>query len=112
MTPRFSRIRQRRVEPDALLAATCLCVLLVDPWAIVDLGGWLSAAALWGATTFSRLDRPEARCHRLVAHAGLFSGSYPGYGADHGCSLGTVAVVGIVLNFWPFRSQPWLFPAC
>ena len=48
------RVRQRHVRPDELLAATCLIVLLLDPWAAIDLGGWLSAAALWGATRFSR----------------------------------------------------------
>jgi competence protein ComEC len=48
------RIAQRQVQPDALLAATCLGVLLLDPWAILDLGGWLSAAALWGASRFTR----------------------------------------------------------
>ena len=48
------RIGQRQVQPDALLAATCLGVLLLDPWAILDLGGWLSAAALWGASRFTR----------------------------------------------------------
>ncbi len=48
------RTRQRHVQPNALLAATCLAVLLVDPWAALDLGGWLSAAALWGASTFTR----------------------------------------------------------
>ncbi|MEZ0332889.1 MAG: ComEC/Rec2 family competence protein, partial [Gemmatimonadales bacterium] len=48
------RLRQRHVQATPLLSATCLMVLLVDPWAILDLGGWLSAAALWGAATFSR----------------------------------------------------------
>ena len=32
---------------------TALVVLLFDPWAVLDLGGWLSIAALWGAVTFS-----------------------------------------------------------
>ena len=48
------RMRQRQVRADELLSATCLAVLLIDPWAALDLGGWLSAAALWGATRFSR----------------------------------------------------------
>ncbi len=43
-----------RCAADELLAATCLAVLLIDPWAALDLGGWLSAAALWGAARFSR----------------------------------------------------------
>ena len=48
------RVGQRHVRSEELLSATCLAVLLVDPWAVLDLGGWLSAAALWGATRFSR----------------------------------------------------------
>ena len=42
------RVRQRHVRGDELLAATCLAVLLIDPWAALDLGGWLSAAASAG----------------------------------------------------------------
>ena len=37
--------------PNALLATTCLMVMVMSPWSIFDLGGWLSAGALWGATT-------------------------------------------------------------
>ena len=47
-TSATGRGRPRSCRPPAS------AVLLVDPWAVLDLGGWLSAAALWGATTFSR----------------------------------------------------------
>ncbi|HTK55335.1 MAG TPA: ComEC/Rec2 family competence protein, partial [Gemmatimonadales bacterium] len=46
----LARVRQRVVRWDVLLAATALVVLLVDPWALADLGAWLSVASLWGAT--------------------------------------------------------------
>ena len=94
-----SRVRQRRVETNALLSATCLCVLLVDPWAIADLGAWLSAAALWGATTFSRwTDRTlgEAAWWRTL---GSSVGATLATAPITATTLGAVAVIGIVLNF-------------
>ena len=95
----ISRVRQRRVETDALLSATCLCVMLVDPWALVDLGAWLSAAALWGATTFSRwTDRtlgPTVWWRTLGSSVGATLATAPITAA----TLGTVAIVGVVLNF-------------
>ncbi len=94
-----SRIRQRKVETNSLLSGTCLCVLLVDPWAIVDLGAWLSAAALWGATTFTRwTDRTlgtAAWWRTLGSSVGATLATAPITAA----TLGAVAVVGIVLNF-------------
>lgn len=94
-----SRTRQRRVETNSLLSATCLCVMLVDPWAIVDLGAWLSAAALWGATTFSRwTDRTlgEAVWWRML---GSSVGATLATAPITAATLGAVAVIGIVLNF-------------
>ena len=95
----ISRIRQRRVEANALLSATCLCVLLVDPWAVMDLGGWLSVAALWGATTFTRwTDRalgPSVGWRTLGSSLGATLATAPITAA----ALGTVAPVGILLNF-------------
>jgi competence protein ComEC len=94
-----SRIRQRKVETNALLSGTCLCVLLVDPWAILDLGAWLSASALWGATTFSRwTDRAlgvAAWWRTLGSSVGATLATAPITAA----TLGAVAIVGIALNF-------------
>jgi len=95
-----SRVRQRRPETNSLLSATCLCVLLVDPWAIADLGAWLSAAALWGATTFSRwTDRTlgEATWWRTL---GSSVGATLATAPITATTLGAVAVIGIVLNFF------------
>ncbi len=44
-----SHWRQRHPSPLGLLAVTCLLVVLVDPWAALDAGAWLSALALTGA---------------------------------------------------------------
>jgi competence protein ComEC len=94
----LSRVRQRRVEPNALLAATCLGVLVLDPWAIVDLGGWLSAAALWGATTFSgwtdRTLGPRPWGRTLGSSIGATLATAPITAA----ALGAVAIIGIALN--------------
>jgi competence protein ComEC len=93
------RIAQRQVQPDALLAATCLGVLLLDPWAILDLGGWLSAAALWGASRFTRWSdhalRPNFWCRTGASSVGATLATAPITAG----SLGTVAPVGIGLNF-------------
>ncbi len=93
------RLRQRHVLADPLLSATCLCVLLVDPWASLDLGGWLSAAALWGATTFTRwTDRalgPHLGWRTLGSSVGATLATAP----ITAVALGTVAPVGILVNF-------------
>jgi len=95
----WSRARQRKVESDALLSATCLCVMLVDPWSVLDLGAWLSAAALWGATRFSdwtghTLGRASwSRTLGSSVGATLATAPVTAY------ALGTVAVVGVALNF-------------
>lgn len=95
----WCRVRQRNVQADPLLACTCLTVLLVDPWAIADLGGWLSAAALWGASTCTRWsDRvlgPALGWRCLSSSVGATLATAPLTAA----SLGTVAMVGIALNF-------------
>jgi competence protein ComEC len=95
----LSRLRQRRVETNALLSATCLCVMLVDAWSIVDLGAWLSASALWGATTFTRwTDRALGATHwwrTLGSSVGATLATAPITAA----TLGAVAIVGIPLNF-------------
>jgi competence protein ComEC len=93
------RVLQRHVRGDELLAATCLVVLLVDPWAVFDLGGWLSAAALWGATRFSRWT--DAALGRGFGWRTLGSsvGATLATAPITAWSLGTVAPVGIVLNF-------------
>src|SRR3954453_1371650 len=95
----LSRIRQRRVEPNALLSATALCVLLIDPWSVLDLGGWLSVAALWGASMFTRWSdralRPTVGWRTLASSVGATLATAPLTAAV----LGTVATIGILLNF-------------
>lgn len=94
-----SRVRQRCVETNSLLAATCLCVLLVDPWAIGDLGAWLSASALWGASTFSRWTDRTLGATVWARTLGSSVGATLATAPITAGALGAVAVIGIVLNF-------------
>ncbi|HEX6644392.1 MAG TPA: DNA internalization-related competence protein ComEC/Rec2 [Gemmatimonadales bacterium] len=90
--------RQRSVQANALLALTCLLVMLVSPWSVFDLGGWLSAAALWGATAATRWsDRAwgEGFLSRTIASSvGATLATAPITAA----ALGAVALAGIALN--------------
>jgi competence protein ComEC len=95
----LSRIRQRRVEASALLSATCLCVLLVDPWAMVNLGGWLSVAALWGASTFTRWTDRALGTSMWWRTLGSSLGATLATAPLTAAALGTVALIGILLNF-------------
>ncbi|HEX3235524.1 MAG TPA: DNA internalization-related competence protein ComEC/Rec2 [Gemmatimonadales bacterium] len=94
-----SRVHQRHVQSDALLAATCLSVLLVDPWAILDLGGWLSAAALWGASRFTRWTDRAIGTGALWRTLGSSVGATLATAPITAGALGTVALAGIALNF-------------
>jgi competence protein ComEC len=95
----WSLARQRNPGAGSLLAVTCLGSTLLEPWAIFDLGGWLSACALLGAMTLSRWsDRsiaPRAGWRMLFASVGATLATAPLTAA----ALGSVALAGIVLNF-------------
>ncbi len=93
------RLRQRHVQPEAMLAATCLMVLLLDPWAILDLGGWLSAAALWGASRFSRWTDRSLGTGYAWRTLGSSIGATLATAPITAAALGTVALAGLALNF-------------
>ncbi|HET9040350.1 MAG TPA: DNA internalization-related competence protein ComEC/Rec2 [Gemmatimonadales bacterium] len=93
------RVRQRHVRGDELLAATCLLVLVIDPWAALDLGGWLSAAALWGATRFSRWTDGAVSRNFAWRTLGSSVGATLATAPITAWSLGTVAPIGVALNF-------------
>jgi competence protein ComEC len=95
----LSRIRQRNVDPNALLSATCLGVLLLDPWSLVDLGGWLSVAALWGAMSFSRWTDHILGTAVWWRTLGSSLGATLATAPITAMALGAVAIIGIVLNF-------------
>jgi competence protein ComEC len=91
--------RQRHVQPNALLAATCLVVLLVDPWAALDLGGWLSAAALWGASTFTGWSDRVLGAGFWARTAASSLGATLATAPITAAFLGIVALAGLLLNF-------------
>ena len=93
------RMRQRQVQANALLSATCLAVLVVDPWASLDLGGWLSAAALWGATTFTRWSDRALGPGFLARTAASSLGATLATAPITAAFLGSVALAGLLLNF-------------
>jgi len=94
----IERSRQRMPHAGALLGTTAVVVLLFDPWAVLDLGGWLSIAALWGAVTFS------AWSSRRLGNGGVTSTLATSVGATlatapiTAAALGSVALIGIGLN--------------
>ncbi|HEY7503082.1 MAG TPA: DNA internalization-related competence protein ComEC/Rec2 [Gemmatimonadales bacterium] len=93
------RLRQRHVQANAMLSATCLLVLLVDPWAALDLGGWLSAAALWGATTFSRWSDRALGQGFWARTAASSLGATLATAPITAAFLGSVSLAGLLLNF-------------
>ncbi|HEV8597984.1 MAG TPA: DNA internalization-related competence protein ComEC/Rec2 [Gemmatimonadales bacterium] len=95
--------RQRHPRSFALLALTCLGVTLLDPWALFDLGGWLSAAAFWGAMAFTRWsDRAGGQGGRWLAPRRMLfasSGATLATAPLTASAFGSVPLAGIALNF-------------
>jgi competence protein ComEC len=50
----WTRWRQRPPVPAALLGATALAVLAVDPWALFEAGPWMSFGGVWGCAVAAR----------------------------------------------------------
>jgi competence protein ComEC len=90
--------RQRHTDSGSLLASTALAVLLVDPWAIVDLGGWLSVSALWGATTATRWTDRAFGPGFLPRTLGSSIGATLATAPITAAGIGTVALAGVLMN--------------
>lgn len=92
------RWRQRNPRDGALLATSALVVLLVDPWAIVDIGGWLSVVALAGvqvATRWSDRALGDAEWIRgLAGSVGALFATAP----ITAFAFGAVAPISVLLN--------------
>lgn len=92
-------LRQRNPQAIALLAITALLVLLIDPWAVLDAGAWLSVCALGGALLATRWsDRALGKAwwwRTLSASVGATLATAPITAA----LFGMVSIAGIVLNF-------------
>jgi competence protein ComEC len=94
----YGYARQRRVQPGALLAMCCLLVALTDPWAVLEVGAWLSAAAIWGLTVAIRW------CDRALGPTSWWRPVAASFGATIATApitawvFGSVAGAGVVLN--------------
>jgi len=93
-----ARVRQRRVDALAVLSATALLVMLVDPWAILNAGAWLSVLAVWGIMTFAP-NRDVGQRMPLVQRALASSlGATLATAPVIAALFGVVSVAGIVVN--------------
>jgi len=90
--------RQRRVAVGALSATVAWIVLLVDPWALTDLGGWLSVAAMWGAIAATRWADGAGWTSGVGTVIASSAGATMATAPFAALVLGSVSVVGILLN--------------
>lgn len=93
-----SRARQRHVRFDGVLGASAIVVILSSPWSVVDLGAWLSFAAVagvgWALGWSDRAVGTGMVARALAASAGATLATAP----IAALTLGRVATVGILLN--------------
>ena len=91
----IAKLRQRVVTPRGLVALAALCVLIVDPWAIMSVGAWLSvsavAAVIWAGRATERMPK-LVRVLAPASAATVLSAPITAY------AFGTVAPVGILAN--------------
>jgi competence protein ComEC len=66
----WSRSRQRPVGSGALLCGTALAVMAIDPYALLEVGPWLSFAGVWGCGAAHALWREAVRSRPALAEAG------------------------------------------
>ncbi len=94
-----ARLRQRVVRWDALLATTALVVLLLDPWAIADLGAWLSVGSLGGATVAVRWSDRRIGTSMAVRTLSGSAGATLATAPFTAGAVGSVSLAGLLLNF-------------
>src|SRR6478736_692743 len=97
--PPPARLRQRVIRWDALLAATALIVLLSDPWAVADLGAWLSVLSLGGATAAVRWSDLRCGTHAATRTLSGSIGATVSTAPITAGALGSVSLAGVLLNF-------------
>ncbi len=95
----WNRWRQRRVAPSSMLALSGLAVVLLDPAAIASVGAWLSVGALWGAGLFARWSEAALGRSRFLQAIWSSIGATLATAPLTAWGFGTVAPIGIALNF-------------
>ena len=91
-------IRQRHPPPDAVLAATALAVVALDPLAAAEVGAWLSVAATWGTGYALRQLPPSVRKQPVVPLLAASLGATLATAPITAMVFGTVAPVGLFTN--------------
>lgn len=94
-----ARWRQRALRPDGVLGASALVVLAIDPRAVIDLGAWLSFAAMAGVLGASRwyrrqVETPNAVVEGVLASVGATLTTAP----IAALTIGRVAAIGPLIN--------------
>ena len=90
--------RQRAVAPGALAAIVAWLVVVADPWAVTDLGGWLSVSALWGATVATRWSDRALGKGGWVAVVASSVGATVATAPLTALTFGSASLIGIALN--------------
>lgn len=94
----WALLRQRGATASSVLAATCLLVVLIEPWAILQTGAWLSVSALWGAHLARRwlcsVGPDGFAAGTIAASAGATLATAP----ITAVAFGTVALAGLAIN--------------
>jgi len=90
-----ARVRQRVLAPAGLLGVCALFLLLLEPFALVSAGAWLSFAAVWAVIWAGRISRHWPRPGRLIAPALAATLLTAPVSA---LAFGTVAPIGVISN--------------
>jgi len=103
----WARVRQRPPLPAALLAATALAVVVVQPSAIIEPGPWLSFGGVWGCTAAARWwsrvvdesrSKQARRRWRLAGPVAVSVGATLATAPVQLLAFGTLTPIGILAN--------------
>ncbi len=107
----YCRWRQRHIRIDALLAASALLTLSIDPWAIAGVGFWLSVSGVTGVVIATRwTDRRIGRAW-WVRGVSASTGAVVATAPIAAAVFGVVAPVSIVTGVLVLPTMTLLFPA-
>jgi competence protein ComEC len=95
----WCRTRQRHPSTSALLGTTILMVTVLDPWALTNLGAWLSVSAFWGSMHFVRWTDRALGTNPVLRVGAASVGATLGTAPFTAAGLGAVALAGLLVNF-------------
>lgn len=93
-----ARSHQRHPRFDAVLGASALVVLVRSPWSVVDLGAWLSFAAVAGVGWALGWSDRAVGSHVVVRGLAASIGATLATAPVAALTLGRVATIGVGLN--------------